>query len=219
MKTTKNITKQEILTAYMNHVLDFDNQPNSIHAFAKKLGIEEKDFYQHYTSFDQIASDVYVTFYEEAIKLMMSEISYNELDSRNELLAFYFTFFELLTNNRSYVLSTLNKPTIDLKRFKLFIPLRNQFKGFIKSLNIETIDLKQEKLNTFKEKSVEEIAWTQLLFTIKFWMEDTSPAFEKTDLFIEKSVNACFDLIDYTPLESIIDFGKFFFKEKIKPQF
>ena len=219
MKNIQNITKQEILTAYMNHVLDFDNQPNSIHAFAKKLGIDEKDFYNHYTSFDQIAADVYVTFYEESIKLMMSEISYNELDSRNELLAFYFTFFELLTNNRSYVLSTLNKPTVDLKRIKVFIPLRNRFKEFIKSLNIETLDLKQEKINTLKEKSIEEIAWTQLLFTIKFWMEDTSPGFEKTDVFIEKSVNACFDLLDHTPLESIIDFGKFFFKEKIKSQF
>ncbi|MDO3695557.1 TetR family transcriptional regulator C-terminal domain-containing protein [Wenyingzhuangia sp. chi5] len=219
MKNTQNISKQEILTAYMNHVLDFDNQPNSIHAFAKKLGIDEKYFYNHYTSFDQIAADVYVTFYEESIKLMMSEISYNELDSRNELLAFYFTFFELLTNNRSYVLSTLNKPTVDLKRIKVFIPLRNRFKEFIKSLNIETLDLKQEKINTLKEKSIEEIAWTQLLFTIKFWMEDTSPGFEKTDVFIEKSVNACFDLLDYTPLESIIDFGKFFFKEKIKSQY
>jgi len=63
------------------------------------------------------------------------------------------------------------------------------------------------------------LAWTQFLFTLKFWLEDTSIGFEKTDLFIEKSVNASFDLMNMTPLENIIDFGKFFFKEKIKPQF
>jgi hypothetical protein len=50
---------------------------------------------------------------------------------------------------------------------------------------------------------------------MKFWLDDTSPSFEKTDIFIEKSVKASFDLIDTTPLKSIIDFGKFLYKEKI----
>ena len=46
-------------------------------------------------------------------------------------------------------------------------------------------------------------------------MEDESPAFEKTDIYIEKSVKATFELMNMAPLESIIDFGKFIFKEKI----
>ena len=47
-------------------------------------------------------------------------------------------------------------------------------------------------------------------------MDDTSPSFEKTDVFIEKSVNTTFDLLDVAPLKSLIDFGKFIFKEKIR---
>jgi hypothetical protein len=50
---------------------------------------------------------------------------------------------------------------------------------------------------------------------MKFWLEDTSSSFEKTDIFIEKSVNTSFDLLDIKPLKSIIDFGKFLFKEKV----
>jgi tetracycline repressor-like protein len=50
---------------------------------------------------------------------------------------------------------------------------------------------------------------------MKFWIDDTSPSFEKTDIYIEKSVQASFDLIDTTPLKSLIDFGKFLYKEKI----
>ena len=45
-------------------------------------------------------------------------------------------------------------------------------------------------------------------------MEDESPAFEKTDIYIEKSVKASFELMNIAPLESLIDFGKFIFKEK-----
>jgi len=46
-------------------------------------------------------------------------------------------------------------------------------------------------------------------------MEDSSPSFEKTDIYIEKSVKVSFELIDITPIDSLIDFGKFIFKEKI----
>jgi hypothetical protein len=47
-------------------------------------------------------------------------------------------------------------------------------------------------------------------------MEDTSAAFEKTDIFIEKSVNTSFDVLNITPLKSVLDFGKFLFKEKMQ---
>ena len=47
-------------------------------------------------------------------------------------------------------------------------------------------------------------------------MDDTSSYFEKTDIFIEKSVNTSFDILNIVPLKSLIDFGKFIFKEKIQ---
>jgi hypothetical protein len=47
-------------------------------------------------------------------------------------------------------------------------------------------------------------------------MDDSSSSFEKTDIFIEKSLKTSFDLIDTTPLKSIIDFGKFLYKEKMQ---
>ena len=46
-------------------------------------------------------------------------------------------------------------------------------------------------------------------------MDDRSPSFEKTDLVIEKSVRAIFDVFETTPLESLVDFGKFMWKEKM----
>jgi translation initiation factor IF-3 len=52
-----------------------------------------------------------------------------------------------------------------------------------------------------------------LLVLMKFWMEDKSTGFEKTDIFIEKAVKATFDLIENTPVQSLIDLGKFLYKE------
>jgi hypothetical protein len=53
------------------------------------------------------------------------------------------------------------------------------------------------------------------MLTLKFWLDDTSKSFEKTDIFIEKSINASFDLINISPLKSVVDLGKFLIKEKI----
>ena len=54
----------------------------------------------------------------------------------------------------------------------------------------------------------------QLGFLLKFWVEDTSESFEKTDQAIEKSVQTAFDVFDNTPLSALLDFGKFLWKEK-----
>ncbi len=201
----------------MEHILENGTAPTSIYSFAKALEIEEKDVYQYYNSFDSIAQDVYVTFLNETLKLIVADESYEELDARNKLLVFYYTFFELLTANRSYVVVTLKDNKNILEKIKLLHPLKIKFSEFVETLDIETLDLKKEEFNKISEKALKELCWKQLLFTLKFWLDDTSSAFEKTDLFIEKSVNASFDLMDLTPVKSIIDFGKFFFKEKIKP--
>lgn len=54
------------------------------------------------------------------------------------------------------------------------------------------------------------------MMALKFWMDDSSASFEKTDIFIEKSVKLSSELMNTAPLESLIDFGKFLFKEKIQ---
>lgn len=214
---TSTINKQQILSKYMEYILDHGEKPKSIYAFTKQLNIEEQLFYNYYSSFDELAQDVYTTFYNETIKLITKDKSFDELDPKNKLLLFYFTFFELLTANRSYVLLTLKENKNVLEKIKNLQSLKANFKNFIKGLDLEKIDFKQNNINQLNEKSIEEMAWNQLLFTLKFWIEDRSHSFEKTDIFIEKSVNASFDLLDITPIKNIIDFGKFFFKEKIKP--
>ena len=51
-----------------------------------------------------------------------------------------------------------------------------------------------------------------LLFILKFWSNDESPNFEKTDAAIEKSVTLAFDLIGKGILDNALDFGKFLYQ-------
>jgi hypothetical protein len=93
--------------------------------------------------------------------------------------------------------------------------LRTHYIQFVSGVISEEMLVKQEKLQNIQEKAIQESFWVQLVLTMKFWLDDSSPALEKTDIYIEKSINTAFELMNAFPLDSLFDFGKFLFKEKI----
>ena len=172
-------------------------------------------FYQFYASFEVLEKQIFQTFFEHTTALLQKDDAYADFDAQNKLLSFYFTFFEILTANRSYVVYALNKAQKELRKLKSLKSLRTNFTTYIEELNIDRIELKQETLEKIQNTSIKESSWVHLMITMKFWLDDASTSFEKTDIFIEKSINARFDLMDIKPLKSIIDFGKFILKEKV----
>ncbi|NNE76439.1 MAG: TetR/AcrR family transcriptional regulator, partial [Pricia sp.] len=122
-------------------------------------------------------------------------------------------FFEMLTLNRSYVLFALQEHTGALKNMEQLKGLRKHIKAFATDLIEDGNADKNLKITKHNPRLFSEGAWLQFLFVLKFWMDDNSPGFEKTDIAIEKSITTIFDIFDNTPLENIIDFGKFLYKE------
>lgn len=218
MAKKKTITKQNITEMYMDYVLMHNEKPKSVYAFAKENNFEEHTFYIFYGSFTALEQEIFKVFFDNTLKALDKSEDYQNFDARNKLLSFYFTFFENLTANRSYVVHALHSNKNQLKSLQLLKELKRSFSAYIESLDIQTLHLRQEQLEKIQQRGLKESAWFQLLVTLRFWLDDTSPSFEKTDIFIEKSVKASFDLIDTTPLKSIIDLGKFLFKEKMHAQ-
>jgi hypothetical protein len=214
MAKKKNISADKIYSMYMEYVLENGKAPENVYIFSKENNFDETLFYRFFGSFEAVEKSIFAAFYDNTLTLLEKNDDYAGFDSRNKLLSFYFTFFENLTANRSFVLSVLSQKKGNLKSLSILSELRKKFKSFIGSLQISPVSLNDARLEKIQEQSIEESAWVQLLITINFWKSDPSPSFEKTDLFIEKSVNASFDLIDNTPLKGIIDLGKFLVKEK-----
>ncbi|MEN9907017.1 MAG: hypothetical protein RLZZ540_158 [Bacteroidota bacterium] len=214
-KKTK-ITKESIVSMYMNFVLERNEKPKSVYLFAKLNGFEETEFYNFFGNLESIEKEIYNQFFEKTIELLHKDNNYESYDMKSKLLSFYFTFFELLAANRSYVSMSLNEGKNQLKSLLLLSGLRTNFKKFIGDITTDDIRIQQEKIQNFQDKAIQESAWIQFLFTLKFWLEDGSAAFEKTDIFIEKSVKLSFELLNVAPINSLIDFGKFIFKEKMQ---
>lgn len=214
MAKKKTVSKNDIITFYMDYVLEHDHDPKTVFAFAKMNNFEEAMFYEHFASFEVIEKGIFEAFFTNSVTALNKSEDYNMFDARNKLLSFYYTFFENLTANRSYVKHVLDKYKSDLKGLKMLSGLKKHFTVYVSELGIQLLDVKQNQLEKLQQNGLKETAWLQLLLTMKFWLDDTSPAFEKTDIFIEKSVNTTFDVLDVAPIQSLIDFGKFIFKEK-----
>jgi len=212
---TKEATKAQIISLYMAYVLEHEMVPKSIYKFCKSNQIEETSFYKHFGSIEGIQNGIWETFYTNTEALLVKNKAYGTFSNKDKMLSFFYTFFELLTLNRSYVLFALAIDKGILRNLKQLKGLRKQIKAFATEL---IIDGNAEKTNRFTKHNphlFSEGAWLQFLFVLKFWMDDDSPAFEKTDMAIEKSITTTFDVFDNTPLDNIIDFGKFLFKEKM----
>lgn len=217
MATKKiKLTKETIVSLYMDYTLEHNEKPKSVYLFAKLNGFTEAEFYSFFGNLESIEKEIYTMFLEKTIELLSKDPNYETYDMKSKLLSFYFTFFELLAANRSYVTMSLNENKNQLKNLMQLSDLRTHFKNFIAAITTDEVRLQQEKIQEFQEKAIQESAWIQFLFTLKFWMEDGSPNFEKTDVYIEKSVKLSFELMNVAPINSLIDFGKFIFKEKMQ---
>ncbi len=211
----KTISKEDIVSIYMEEVLEKGQKPKSVYHFAKENDFTEAEFYAFFGTLEGLEKEIFRLFFANTVDLLHKNTDYLEYDMKNKMLSFYFTFFEILTANRSYVLQSLKFDRNPLKNLVQLTTLRNSFKEYVSEILTDDYRLEQEKLQKFQEKGIQESAWLQLILIMKFWVDDDSAAFEKTDIFIEKSVNASFELMNVTPLNHLIDLGKFLFKEKI----
>ncbi|SDL52775.1 DNA-binding transcriptional regulator, AcrR family [Salinimicrobium catena] len=221
MATTKKTTKKEKLTRerlialYMDQVLETGTTPKNIYKFTKDNNLKEEDFYSFFGSFAALQKGVWERFFEHTTEVMQKSEEYSGFSAREKLLTFYYTFFEILSANRSYVLFSLKQEKGALKKLQQLTGLRKRVKEFSRDLIRESRFAEEERTIKTPGSAFAEATWLQLLFLLKFWMDDSSLQFEKTDVAIEKSVNTVFDLFDTTALERVLDFGKFIWKEKM----
>ncbi|NNK19260.1 MAG: TetR/AcrR family transcriptional regulator [Maribacter sp.] len=211
----KKVTEDLLFKMFMEHVLEHETYPKSVYKFCKLNSISEADFYGIFGSLETLQKEIWNKFFVSTHNLLLKNKEFDHFSNKEKMLTFFYTFFEMLTLNRSYVLFALSQESNPLRNLEQLKGLRRQFKNFAKDLidasnNGKALKVLQHNPNVFSEG-----AWLQFLFLLKFWINDESAGFEKTDLAIEKSVNTIFDVFDNTPLVRIIDFGKFLYKESL----
>lgn len=217
MQEQAKITQEKIFELYSDYLLNHGEKPKNVYLFAKENYFEEKEFYHYFSGFDQIEKEILNHLFVKSLELASEVNSSDEVTAKEKMLNVYYIFFENLTMNRSLVLSILG--TQKIPNIKMLQNLRETHRQFISTLNFNEWDLiekAKEDLRRFNEKSRQEALWLHLVSAIDFWKKDTSPDFEKTDIFLEKTIDTGFEVMDNQPLKKVFDLGKFIWKEKFK---
>ena len=206
-------SEESLMTAYMQTVLETGAFPQSVYAFCKANHWEESDFYAMYGSLESLRKGIWTAFFNQTQERAQATAEYQDASIREKTLSFLFTFFELLSLNRSYVLMDLESGNT-IKRLDRLSALRTDLKKLAREWAQEEGNGRAGKFSEVRESVFAEGIWAQFVFLLDFWRNDASAGFEKTDIAIEKSVNTVFDLFDHTPLDRVIDFGKFLVRER-----
>ena len=131
MKKKKGISKNQLISFYINFVLENKMKPDSAYTFAKANNFEESKFYQFYGTLEALEEDILLEFFNNSVKVLDKSEDYLNYDSRNKLLSFYFTFFENLTANRSFILYLLGENKSKIAVLKQLKSLRKAFGAFL----------------------------------------------------------------------------------------
>lgn len=199
----------------MDAVVKYGGKPSSIEDFANDYNFYPDLFYEHFESFEILDKAIFKTLMDISIVNLKEVPEYAYFNKKDKLLCLYYTFFENLTLNRDFVVLTIQDYGLGFSTLSLFNELKKRFIDFIDSLQLKTFGI-TDSLDSIQKKSISEGLWVQFLLTIRFWMTDDSEKCQKTDIFIEKSVNTGTELLNTKSLDNLIDLGKFLYAEKIK---
>ena len=198
----------DILTAYTEHLREHGRPPESVYRFCKGLGIEEREFFEQYSSFDAVESAVWEQMLSRVIGAIVAGPEWASFSARQRLLTFLFAFTEEALGQRS----------LFLLRFHELSPVARpawlrSFEARFKDFAAEIIAHGRENREIADRGRLTD-AYPQVLYVhfrsvIDFWVKDDSRQFERTDAFIEKTVSLAFDVIRTQAIDTAFDLLRF----------
>lgn len=208
-------TEEKITKGYIEFELLNGRAPHSVFELTKKIKIEESVFYQSFGNLNQVQQLIPLSLLKKTLSILDEDPQYLSFSAREKLLSLYFTLFEQFQSQRSYLLlkyNDLRKAPQSMKDWKLFFEEMEA--------RVETILSDGKIANEIKDRPIVGNHFAKgfkVVFTYLFrvWMNDDSIEFSNTDAAIEKTVNLSVDMLGTSPIDSILDFGKFALKTKI----
>ena len=217
-------TAQEIQDGYIDYVLTNNEPPKSVYIFAKNIGITETEFYAFYSSFIGVEKAVWADLTTKTIAEVEGQEVWASYSAREKVLAFFYAYIELLKSRRSFIVFSLTQYRYadKMQTPDVLSDVKKIFENFADTTIREGLDKGELADRKFFSKRYKDALWVQFGIVLNFWINDNSTGFEKTDEAIERGINVTFDLFQRSTLDNLIDYGKFFarnkesFKEKMR---
>ena len=116
---------------------------------------QKAEFYSFFGTMESVEKEIFKMFLEKTVELLQKNKDYETYDMKSKMLSFYFTFFELLSANRSYVTMSLKQHHNELKNLMQLSGLRNNFKNYVTEIiTDEYQNYNRKNFKTFRRKQL-----------------------------------------------------------------
>ena len=201
--------RNTLLEHYKSYYANKQRRPKSVQDFCDFCKIERRMFKAHYKSLFGIERDIWELFALESIQRISSAPEYPEFAAQEKLLAFYYTFLELVKADEAFVKINLQRMSKTAFVSDYTDKLRSTFTRFVDEILQEASVNEEVKLRPLISTQYPNVFWLQMIAVLNYWKKDNSEDNEMTDAFVEKSVQLLFDLFSKGPVDSAFDLGKF----------
>lgn len=200
--------RQRIEEAYIHELRSAGHPPLSVFRFCQTLGISEREFFSEYPSLEAVETHWWRSFLNGVITSVEIGTEWKSFSARQRLLAFLFAFTEASLDHRTlFLLRVSGSPLKPLPHWAAFDERFEAFAKSLLSLGRETGEVvSRGPLSAAYPRAMRLL----LRSVVAFHLQDDSPKFERTDAYIEKSVNLFFDLVGHQVIDSGFDLLRFF---------
>lgn len=207
------LTSESVMSAFVEACEQNGHLPQSLKDFATRQGYDLPAVKSLFSTQLILEQQIYCAFFKQSIELLNKDDAYAEYSPQERILAFYYTWFEILEANRKYVELSLKQGLAALARLPKLLPLRYEFCDYIRSLDLPLLTPVLDIFKPIQQGILAEAAWTQFLTLLGYWLQDTSPEKARTDMLIEKSVAAATEVGDALSFTRTVDWVRFWIEE------
>ena len=197
--------KEKIKESYLTLAKSQGKRPASMLALANALAVAERELYAHYASVGAIERDLLLDSFTQTTDRLAAEAVYADYSTREKLLAIAYTWLEVLKEERSLWLIIMEGG----QRTQPLDGAEKAFEQFAKHILNEGISRQEIAERLWISDYNANLLWWQYAQVIVFWLRDESDNFEKTDTFVEKSLNFLLDLLQPNFFDSGFSWLKF----------
>ena len=214
-KASSEVSKvrQSILDTYIAQLQKTGKTHISVHSLCLDLKIGEKEFYGEFPSLSAVEKHFWKEWIDRIIDALSSGKEWGAFSAKEQYLAFLFAFAGEALEHRSLLeqrfanLTLLCSPdTLD--------GLKGSFKDFASGIIARGMESGKIAHRGPLGNVYPEVLYIHWRSVLEYFLKDESTRFERTDAFIEKTVELAFDLLRTQAVDSAADLIRF-----LLPQF
>jgi len=209
--TTKKHTipnRERIMEVYMEELQNSGHPPVSVRRLCQDLDLSEKDFYREFTSLNMVEKHFWKDWMENLVTAVTSGKEWSAFSSKQRYLAFLFAFAGKALECRSLLEQRFGQLTYFCSPNSLE-GLKNIFKIFISDLVNHGVDNGEIAPRGVVGSLYPEVLYIHWRSVLNYFLKDESHGFDRTDAFIEKTVEFAFDLLSTQAIDSAADLARF----------